>query len=377
MKPFLDFYSKNNISPVHQDISNLDIHFQRRNALYRHLGIAPNLVADRSVIEFGPGVGHNAIHTLALRPRRYVLVDGNPSSLAEVGENMARCTQGAQVHEIVASDILSFQSAEKFDLVLCEGVIPFQLDPAAFCRHVGSFCEPGGVFVLTCIDGISFLGEATRRLIADVLVPFSIPVSERLECLRPLFAPHLQSLAGMSRKVDDWLYDNILVPYSGRLFSIRDAIEALDGTFDLYGSSPHFLADWRWYKQIHGEGRRYNELGIDTYLKNALNLIDYRFDLPPQTTEVGLAALERAEALFMIMRDLENNGDQSRLPEVVDLLRGLAAMVRPLSEPTARALEQTADFILAPEGKDPVTSLNDLAPFFGRGQQYLSFIRRT
>jgi hypothetical protein len=35
MKPYVDFYSKNNISPIHQDISDIEKHLQRRELLYR------------------------------------------------------------------------------------------------------------------------------------------------------------------------------------------------------------------------------------------------------------------------------------------------------------------------------------------------------
>jgi len=80
-RPFIDFYRRHGISPVSQNISNLKKHLERRKALYRHLGIPPTLVKDRTVIEFGPGNGHNAIYTTSLNPSRYVLVDGNPTGL--------------------------------------------------------------------------------------------------------------------------------------------------------------------------------------------------------------------------------------------------------------------------------------------------------
>ena len=43
VRPYVDFYRQEEISPVAQDISDLDRHFQRRQALYRHLGISPGL----------------------------------------------------------------------------------------------------------------------------------------------------------------------------------------------------------------------------------------------------------------------------------------------------------------------------------------------
>ena len=75
---FVSFYAENRISPVAQDLSDLRRHFQRRESLFRSLGILPLLVQGASVIEFGPGSGHNALYTASLKPATYTLVEGNP-----------------------------------------------------------------------------------------------------------------------------------------------------------------------------------------------------------------------------------------------------------------------------------------------------------
>ena len=80
-RPYLDFYQRYDIAPVAQDVSNLQKHFGRREALYRHLGIIPSSIKDRDIIEFGPGTGHNSVFTNSLTPHRYVLVDASPTSI--------------------------------------------------------------------------------------------------------------------------------------------------------------------------------------------------------------------------------------------------------------------------------------------------------
>jgi hypothetical protein len=82
-RPFVDFYRENAISPVGQDIADLRRHFERRDSLYRTMGIPSLLLRDRDVLEFGPGSGHNALHTATLGLRSYTLVDGNAVGLAE------------------------------------------------------------------------------------------------------------------------------------------------------------------------------------------------------------------------------------------------------------------------------------------------------
>ena len=80
---FVDFYTKHDISPVQQDISSLEKHFQRRESLYKILGIIPVFLKGKKIIEFGPGSGHNAIYTATLNPGQYVLVDGNKRGIQE------------------------------------------------------------------------------------------------------------------------------------------------------------------------------------------------------------------------------------------------------------------------------------------------------
>lgn len=276
---------------------------------------------------------------------------------------------------MVESLIEEFDSPERFDLVLCEGTIPFQVDPGAFARRAGRFAAPGGLLVVTCIDGASFLGEATRRLIADAIVPFATPVPERLAALAPLFVPHLATLAGMSRPVEDWIYDNLLVPYRGRLFSIGDAIAALGADFDVLGSSPDFLVDWRWYKEIHSGAQRYNERAVEQYLAAVPNLVDCRVTIPPQPPRLGEAILERAAGIFDLMVAMETSGDLSRLSEAARLTREVAAAFAGLSERTSAALHEAALFLESGSGSPG--PFGEFASFFGRGQQYLSFIRRS
>ena len=81
--PYIDFYKKHNIAPVSQDISNLEKHFARREALYRSLGLLPAYFRGKALLEFGPGCGHNALFTKSLTPGKYILVDAkstNPSA---------------------------------------------------------------------------------------------------------------------------------------------------------------------------------------------------------------------------------------------------------------------------------------------------------
>src|SRR5438128_11836711 len=80
----VDFYKRHGLSPVRQDISNLETHFTRRAGLYRHLGILPSFVRGRTVLEIGPGGGFNSLYTATLQQARYELLEPNPTGVTHI-----------------------------------------------------------------------------------------------------------------------------------------------------------------------------------------------------------------------------------------------------------------------------------------------------
>jgi len=376
MKPFIDFYRANNISPVAQDISDLERHFDRRAALYRHLGLAPSLLSGKTVIEFGPGSGYNSIYTSSLKPRRYVLVDGNPTGL-EATRKLLAAQGGRETEHVIAQSLIEdYRGAESFDVVLCEGVIPMQHEPQAFLRHVAGFAAPGGVVVTTCMDSVSQFAEIMRRLVAALAVAPEQTTDEKLERLRLVFEPHLATLKGRSRLVDDWILDVVIQPWVGSMLSIGDAIEALDGGFDVYGCSPHFFTDWRWYKDIHGETRGFNRNAIAAFHRELHNLIDYRQTLPPREPAANRELLALCNSIFEQERRFESEPDSAAISEIGVQLRRLQGLTAAFSAATAEAIGDLVAGLESFVARGALPDLGAFAPLFGRGQQYLSFIRR-
>ncbi len=370
-RPFVDFYRANGISPVSQDIADLQRHYERRESLYRLLGIAPGAVTGKRVAEFGPGSGHNAIATATYRPDSYRFIDGNPTGIARLRDLFATYAPELR-YDVVESLIEDYQGPERYDLVICEGVIPFQLEPKRFARHVAGFAAPGGIVSLTTIDAASFLGDLGRRLIADKLVPASLPAAERVQQLMPHFAPHVSTLGGMSRPLDDYLFDNIVQPLPGKMFSFADALDALDDDFDFYGSSPSFVTELRWFKTLYGDAKQTNARARNAYLCNIVNLLDSRIEIPPHDAELGTAILERAAGLYAAMQALEVAGSTDTA-HISPFVSSIADLARPLSPKTSEALDLLAGVLRAPDASMPG---GPFASFFGRGMQYVSFLRR-
>ncbi len=376
---FLDYYKKHDIAPVSQDISDLDKHFERRNALYRHCGIPSSLIEGKSVLEIGPGTGHNALFTNAMKPQKYVLVDGNPRSIQETTRLLNTFFPDVSNCEIIESSFENFTSNTQFDLVICEGTIPAQKDPHGFLKSVSEFTKPSGLLLITCVDHVSYVSEILRKVAAALLIDGKVLTEdEKLNKLRPFFLPHIATLKGMSRPIDDWIYDQILQPVLGSLLSIEDAIKCLSSEFNVYGASPHFFIDWRWYKDIYANQQQYNELAIDSYIKNIHNLLDYRYVFEPIEPETGRSMAHICQSIFEIANRIRDAGINSNsLSELRSLLNKLSILTSKFSSGTTESLQQficALDEFLA--GKSFPSRLERFEPWFGRGQQYVSFIRK-
>ena len=369
---FVGFYESNNISPVSQDISDLNQHFQRRESLFRSLGILPALVKGIQVLEFGPGSGHNALYTASLLPEQYVLVDGNLKGVQETCERLSNFTASKiKVHHGLFDE---FNTVSKFDLVWAEGCLPHQSRPLTLLEHVASFVRGGGGLCLTSINGISYLSETLRRLFRDRFFDSSGDVHGQVIQLSPYLKPHLQNLKGMSRPVEDWILDNIVQPLQGRLLlSIPEVINCLNSKFDVYGSSPRFLTDWRWYKEIIGKNRGFNEIALDNYYKNNLNLLDYRFEFPIHSAAFGIKLEELGSQSWDLMCKIEQ-GDESVWQDFFALMQELCNHIETLAPETAEAIREAT--ILLQSG-NPDMELKQFPKWWGRGQQYISLIRKN
>lgn len=322
------------------------------------------MIEGRSVIEFGPGSGHNSIVTASHSPARYVLVDGNPTGL-ESTRNFLKSFSGI---EVIESDILEFNLEEKFDIVLAEGLIPLQHDPKNFFARISSFTNEGGILIITTSDPVSFLSETLRRCIAHSISPRTDPLRKRLDILSPIFKSHTDQLPGMTRPLEDWITDSLLIPFTGKLFSMADAIDAVED-LDPYNSSPRFISDWRWYKHMTEDDPGFKKAFHSSYWQNLHNFLDYRISLPPREEATNRELYNHAQAVFDLENQFENTGNLS-----LEFDKSVSSICKLTEHP---ALEEFSLGLTEYRkgGKFPI--MTTFSGLFGRSMQYLSFIRRT
>ncbi len=377
MKAFVDFYTKEGISPVAQDIEDLERHFHRRHALYRHVGIVPGLLSGRSILEFGPGSGHNSIVTVAMHPARYVLVDANPVGLEHTRDLLLRFAGAVHTDiSIVQSYIEDFETSERFDLVLCEGVLPTQEAPTELLGHIARFVRPGGMILITCIDAASYLAEQLRRFAAALATDKEASTQEKLAVLVPLFRPHLDTIEGMGRSHEDWILDNVIQPFQGRsLMGLEEAIDTLHPEFSVHGTSPSFLVDRRWYKRITGPASDFNAVAKQEYLSELHNFIDARAAHSVREPEHNRSLLAACNQAYESIVSHSEARDSKATARVTQALEGLRREIAGLDPLTVRSFDDFLAVVAQLRAGETDVDWGDFASWFGQGQQYLSLVR--
>lgn len=368
-KPFISFYDSIGFAPTRQDLSTATSHHQRRSILYRSLGIPDIAIRGSRVLEFGPGSGENCESVLRQKPSHYTLVDG---STAVLGRLRDRLDQQSDVPlSYVLSDIDQYTDEYRYDLVICEGVLPMQRNPRVMAEHILSFARPGGVVVMTCFDACSTLSEWCRRFIAQHLFSDMTYSKKLVEKLTEFFRPDLGLLPGVSRRPEDWVVDTLINPWVGEFFSLRDAIDVSQGVAAFLGSSPRFFQDFRWYKDPSNlDGDRTIEL-IRTWLStHSYVFLDARL-----TPREMLASQDYSMLPAMATRLAKRIQRYNRGAEDYDVkefgidIAMIAEYVREISFETYSSLRGLVRW--TEHG-----NVEDLAPFrslWGRGQQFISF----
>jgi hypothetical protein len=226
---------------------------------------------------------------------------------------------------------------------------------------------------------VSQLSEVLRRFIAHWLIEPAEDLDQQVQRLLPVFSPHLSTMRGMTRRHDDWIIDNLLNPASiGPMLSIADAVATLDGEFEVFGASPRFLVDWRWYKDIAGESDRFNAPALVDYWVNVHNLLDYRGVWAARDPGENRRLYDACVTVRSVVREFERHRDRGILTDVVGLLDAIATSVARFSPATGNAIAELRQTLAGPAlDGGAVAASPGFAPWFGRGQQYISFSRRA
>ena len=368
MRPFLDFYGEHDIIPTNLEIPNKHKFFQQRNFLLKALGIPPILVHGKNILEFGSGTGQKAVHLLSLMPNSYLAIDNNPKSVLATRDAI-RGSHFSGTAEVIDRDFLEHNFLDSYDLVLAELILSTQNEPERLLRKLLDLTSEHGILIITCHDPISLLSETIRKaivlnenLIDENLTNSSIRITK-------FFEQDLDHLKGMNRVRTDWAIDQLIIPWIGPLLSVPAAIGHVGSTAVFHGSSPKFVEDFRWYKDPELSVESLNENAIQNYWEKCHNLLDTR--LPKSTRNLNLNKLLYAvcdELYYVVYTDVWTNDSHAK---VLELCLKLKNEMGGLSDVTVNSV----DAFIAYWQSNKVKHLQEFRPLWGRGSQYLSFIK--
>lgn len=369
----LKFYGEHGVIPVRQDLSDWTAHVARRRNLYALLGLPPVAFQGARVLEIGPGTGDNAAALPALGCTDLTLLDGNPASIASLEAKRAAGAFDGVALEVLERDFTQAAFDAPFDIVLCEGVVPGHRDADAAMRRLASFTRPGGVIVTTTVSAVSLLSEIARRALMPALVPPGAPPREAAEIMADAFADDIASLPGRSRIPVDWAMDTLVHPWDATsLYDMAEAAEAMRGVAEPLGASPSFMTDWRWYKAIHLDAERPTDRFRRLYAAAAHGLLDYRSDPTSAPGDAALPGLARAFYDLHLTHRAPGGANWVGLAELMARIAAATPAEAAATRASMAAIETTFRTL---EAGGAVAVDSAFRGWFGRGQQYLSFLR--
>jgi SAM-dependent methyltransferase len=372
------FYEKHQILPVRYR-GSVDEHLDRRDALYRSLGLPPVAFKGARVLEVAPGTGQNSLHVATCDPASFDLVEPSETARRDIETNYRAFERPHTAPQVHACTLQEFEPVDAFDIVICEGCLgslPGELD---LVGKLVTFVAPGGVLVMTLVQPSGFFANVMRRLLALRLLNPDSGFEQQTGLMIDVFGPHLATMPSMTRSHRDWVHDCMLNPHLLNMALPLDVLLRVVGTqLETLATFPRFAVDWRWFKSLAGSARDFNNHVLANYRANVHNFIDHRRIFPPLDAN-ACAPLD--EALTDVHEAaLEFQGHQSRGRvdglRVADALQRVssevARLVPELSEPLDELRIVWSRAELRPED---VRDMKHFGPLFGRETVYVSFTR--
>lgn len=375
INPFISFYTKYKISPIHQDIQNFRRHLLRREKLYRLLGLAPVAFKDKTILEIGPGGGYNAL-VLFSWGANLDFIEPNPKAQEELPILFKKYKIKNNRWKLFPCKIEEFVINKKYDIVIAEGFIPGLYRRNEIIAKISDLVGFGGVVVVTCIDELSFFFELVKRLVAHRLLQkknaekFSIKV----ELLSHAFSSHLKSLRFASRPVRDWVADNFFNPaIYGNFFSIAECIEEFGKDFTLLGSSPSMFTDYSWYKDTEFDS--HNSFLEQFYTKRHVLML---WDMPEsiRAKEANKNLVQEISELRKFASKTEQDLNEENIKKIIKRLQRIKILTKAVDIRIYKTINEAISLLLDKDlNAFKISHASELAFAFGRGQQYLSLVK--
>jgi ubiquinone/menaquinone biosynthesis C-methylase UbiE len=371
---FIKFYGEYNISPVKQDISYIDIHYKKREKLFKLLGISPSFFKGKRILEVGPGSGYNTLAFLKWGAQ-VDLVEPNYKGRNELVSLFEKEHIKRSSWILNTCTIEEFIPTQRYDFIIAEGFVPNINNQEEVIEKLISMLNEGGIIVLTCVDEISTFFEQIKRLIAQIIIKDIESFDEKVNVLSQAFKKHLEALPQATRGIEDWVTDQFINPAINcvNLMGMDKCIEYFTDEFELLGSSPRLFEDYSWYKDIEFDWKTHY---LEQFKMKRHNLIMTESPITIFTKEKNDILLNRVQAI----RDLCIKYEEDKNDNFIQMIYELKA-VRDLFEGIDNKVYLAiADIINILNEKDfsykGLDKYEDFTLACGRGQQYVSMLRK-
>ncbi|MFP3153776.1 class I SAM-dependent methyltransferase [Lachnospiraceae bacterium ZAX-1] len=268
---YLKYYKQHHISPVAQDISDIGLHYRKREKLYRQLGLPAIAFQNATILEVGPGSGYNSLFFFQLGG--YLdLVEPNPKGFADITALFSKCEISPNQYTLHACMAEDFKPDKTYDIIIAEGFLTHVDNGNEIIARLQKWVKPGGVIVVTCSDVVSLFVEQMYRLAAHALTKDIEAYNDKVNVCAEFFQKGMKHLGGMSRSIEDWVRDNMFNPAfnSETIIDIEKMIGLFGTDFEVLGSSQKIFEDYSWYKDLAFEER---ENCISQYRKKQHNFL--------------------------------------------------------------------------------------------------------
>ncbi|MCQ8782821.1 class I SAM-dependent methyltransferase [Mangrovibrevibacter kandeliae] len=382
----LDYYVARGISPVHYQMHNLSEHFDRRDSLYRSLGLPPAAFRNVDVLEVAAGSGQNSLYLAAQRPASLTLVEPNPTGRRDIEAAYAALSEVPHTRPVIVPQTLQdFEPGRQYDIVICENWLGARADELELLDKLVGLVAPGGVLVITYVPLSGFFPNVMRKLLALRIMPETDDFERTTETMVEVFGPHLATMPAMTRSHRDWVHDCVMNPhYLNVALPLETVLATVGERMEALASFPRFAADWRWFKSLVGEHRAFDAVLSEAAAANVASFIDHRRLLPPrqdattQALEAAFAELHRRSLAWQRAREAASTDERDALGRAIgDDLARIAALLSEIDAALAAAVTELEAVWRMPEpSAEAVRDMAAFGPLFGRETVYLSLTRR-
>lgn len=378
----LAYYLKHGLSPTRYDTRDLAAHLQRRESLYRSLGLPPIAFKDARVLEVAAGTGQNSVYVACCRPAMLTLLEPNPVAREQLTNTYAGLQLPHTKPQVEATMFQDFAARQPYDIVICENWLGHLPGDRALVHKLGTVVAPGGALVMTVIPMTGFVANVVRKITADLAVESSDPFEVKSQQLVEAFARHLSTIKGMTRSPASWVHDCMLNPHFLNVVMPLDVILAeLGDDLTLLGTNPVFHVDWRWFKTLHGNERRFNETMAESFVRNAHNFIDYQHTFAPRDPDENRVLQDAARAVHAAALAAEKqieitDGENVDRQDLLSALSRFVACVNKFDTGLGGAFAEAASLLAKPTlSVRDVAGMQRFASVFGRETIYTSLTR--